>query len=66
MLGKEPRTATGGLKQTVTRVTLITIVIRMAKKKSKAPCPDEMGDGCVRQARRDGGGVRGCAPEIGQ
>lgn len=60
MLGKEPRTTRGGLKQTVTQVTLITIVIRVAKKKSKAPCQNEMGGG----ARRDGGGVRGCSPEI--
>lgn len=45
VLGKEPRTSRGGLKQTVTRVTLITTVIRVAKKKYKAPCPNEMGGG---------------------
>lgn len=45
VLGKEPRTTRGGLKQTVTQVTLITIVIRVAEKKSKASCPNEKGEG---------------------
>lgn len=46
VLGKKPLTTRGGLKQIVTQVTLITIVIKGTKKKCRVPDRNEI---CARQ-----------------